>query len=106
MLTRPKTRSAVGAVLGKYVDPEMARLIANSKPRSSGEHQAWLHKRNVFVDEFRADVWGKHKFDAIIAAPQACPALPLDTWDLSPLAIGTMYAAFALTFALGSRECG
>lgn len=91
-------RSVVGTVMEKFVDPEMARLIANSKPRSAGEHQAWLHKRNVFVEEFRADVWGKHKFDAIICAPQAMPAVPLSAWDLSPLAIGTMFVL--LSFGL------
>lgn len=41
---------------------------------------------------FREHVWGKLALDGIICAPQAVPALKLgQTWDLSPLAIGTFW---------------
>ncbi|KAJ8294955.1 Fatty acid amide hydrolase 1 [Rhodotorula toruloides] len=72
-------------------DPKMARLMRASKGKSVVEVQQWQHKRDVFVDRARKQLWEEHGFDAVLCAPQATPALKHgETWDLSVLAIGTI----------------
>ncbi|ORY92559.1 amidase signature enzyme [Leucosporidium creatinivorum] len=71
-------------------DGIFSRALASSRVKSSRELQHWQHQRDLYADEFRKQVWGELKLDAILCAPQATPAQKVgETWDLSPLAMGT-----------------
>ncbi|GAA5970793.1 hypothetical protein JCM11641_004457 [Rhodosporidiobolus odoratus] len=78
----------VESVLG---DDKLARLLRVSRGKSVTELQEWQHKRDIYVSKARKQLWEEHDFDAVICAPQATPALKHNsTWNLSPLAIGTI----------------
>ncbi|GAA6027578.1 hypothetical protein JCM8097_007932 [Rhodosporidiobolus ruineniae] len=85
-------RSTLAWVLDAVVgDEKMARLLRASRGKSVTELQEWQHKRDVYVKKARKQLWEEHAFDAVLCAPQATPALKHgETWNLSPLAIGTI----------------
>lgn len=81
----------IASTLVNFADPIMSRLISASKVKSVDDTQKWLHLRDLFVEEFRRDVWGTRGFDAILCATQSTPAVKNGaTAELSPLAIGTI----------------
>ncbi|GAA6007776.1 hypothetical protein JCM10207_004870 [Rhodosporidiobolus poonsookiae] len=72
-------------------DEKLARLLRASRGKSVSELQEWQYKRDTFVSKARRELWEHHAFDAVICAPQAVPALKHgQTWNLSPLSIGTI----------------
>ncbi|GAA5966667.1 hypothetical protein JCM3765_007267 [Sporobolomyces pararoseus] len=72
-------------------DDKMARLMRASKRKSATEMQEWQWKRDQFVLKFRREVFEENNLDFVVCSTQATPALKHgQTWDLSPLAIGTI----------------
>ncbi|BGP15819.1 hypothetical protein JCM10213_005697 [Rhodosporidiobolus nylandii] len=72
-------------------DEKLARLLRVSCGKSVTDLQEWQHKRDLYVAAARKELWQTQSFDAVLCAPQATPALKHgQTWNLSPLAIGTI----------------
>lgn len=85
-------RSLLGYVAENVLgDDRMARLMRASRRKSATEMQEWQWKRDQFVTKFRKEVFQDHDLDFVLCSTQATPALKHgETWDLSPLAIGTI----------------
>ncbi|GAA5904507.1 uncharacterized protein JCM6883_006515 [Sporobolomyces salmoneus] len=85
-------RSLLGYIAENWLgDDKMARLLRASRRKSALEMQAWQHKRDEYVTKFRKEVFQDNNLDFVLCSTQATPALKHgQTWDLSPLAIGTI----------------
>ncbi|GAA6020979.1 hypothetical protein JCM11491_001574 [Sporobolomyces phaffii] len=86
-------RAILGYVAENWLgDDKMARLLRASKRKSATEMQAWQWKRPTFgADQPSGEVFQDNNLDFVLCATQATPALKVgQTWDLSPLAIGTI----------------
>ncbi|GAA5849475.1 hypothetical protein JCM8547_000465 [Rhodosporidiobolus lusitaniae] len=72
-------------------DEKLARLLRASRGKTVTELQEWQWRRDVWVAKARKELWEEYAFDAVICATQATPALKHNqTWNLSPLSIGTI----------------
>lgn len=85
-------RVVVSFLLRRVVgDEKFATLFDASCHKSVTEMQHWQLRKAAYVSKFREEVWGKMGLDAILCSTQAVPALKVgETWNLSPLAIGTI----------------
>ncbi|XAO27235.1 hypothetical protein I312_106077 [Cryptococcus bacillisporus CA1280] len=79
-------------LIAKFTGDQLyADVFGSSKPKTVTEYWQYVHKRNVYSNNFRKLVWEEKKFDTIICPVQAVPALRHDETEwLSPLCIGTV----------------
>ncbi|GAA6062135.1 hypothetical protein JCM10212_003170 [Sporobolomyces blumeae] len=85
-------RSTIAWILGSWIgDEKLARVFRVARAKTVIEMQEWQDKRDAHNLKFRKEMFQDHGLDFLLCAPQATPALKHgQTWDLSPLAIGTI----------------
>jgi len=82
---------AVWALKTFFKDPIFAQTVRQSRVKPVDEYIALTQERNAYDDLWYQEVWGKHKFDGIIAPVQAMPVIHHgDCSMLSPLAASTI----------------